>query len=64
MKRIRVNLRLPEDLVRWAKRHSKSIGGTFTNTVEYGLRTIQVKIENSELSKRKRHARKASALSR
>lgn len=47
-KRVRINIRLPADLVHWARKHSKKIGGTFTNTVEYGLRTIQVKIENKK----------------
>lgn len=41
IERVRVNMRLPDDLVRWAKRHSRRTGKTFTEVVAEGLRKLQ-----------------------
>jgi hypothetical protein len=39
--RVRVNMRLPADLVRWAKNYSRRNGKTFTETVEAGLTMVR-----------------------
>jgi hypothetical protein len=35
--RYRINMRLPSDLVRWAKREAKTHGKSFTSVVEEAL---------------------------
>jgi predicted DNA-binding protein len=43
--RIRVNMRLPAELVRWAKKYSKRHGKTFTSAVERGLQMYKNETE-------------------
>lgn len=43
--RVRVNMRLPVELVRWAKKYSKRHGKTFTSAVEKGLHLYRAEVE-------------------
>jgi hypothetical protein len=43
--RVRVNVRLPAEIVRWAKKYSKRHGITFTAAVEKGLHLYKKEVE-------------------
>lgn len=52
--RIRVNMRLPEDLVVWARKYGGKHGRTFTSLVVAGLEILQ---DRAEANKKRANGR-------